>query len=186
MNIIPQEITLIELCRLLNITPSWVNKTIGELSLSKSGRGKIRVFSREEYYVFRNIKIMLICNISWSFIKKLRQKEKHLKDKISDLIKKLEEEEKQGKVSLHRLSNQHYSCMKFLLAEDLIIPYSVIDNIRDDSQTPITIRSLIDEATINEEELFLVKQKLIEEINKIKIDLDDLLNSPPYGAITNE
>lgn len=186
MNIIPQEITLVELCGLLNITPSWVNKTIRELSLSKSGRGKMRVFSREEYYVFRNIKIMLIGNISWGLIKKLRQKEKHLKDKISDIIKKLEEEEKQGKVSLHRLSDQDYSRVKFLLAEDLIIPYSVIDSIYNDSREPFSIRNLIDSATATEEDLFSIKQKLMEEIKKIKIDLEDLLKSPPYGAITNQ
>lgn len=185
MSIIPQEITLVDLCKLLDITPSWINKTIRELSLSKSGRGKIRLFSREEYYMFRNIKIMLICNTSWSFIKKLRQKEKHLRDKISGLVKKLEEDEKRGKVSLHHISKPPYPCTKFLLVEDLIIPYSVNDNIYNDSQNPTTITNLIDTETMNEEDLFLLKQRLTGESNKLITDLKDFLDSPPYGAVTN-
>lgn len=122
MAIISKEMSLIELCRLLNVTPSWVNKTIKELDLPRSGRGNLRMFTRQDYFIFRNIKVLLLCDISWSFIKELRKDEQLLIKEFKKFITETEQEAKDGKCTL--TSGPMY--ISLMLSPDIECSFSII------------------------------------------------------------
>ncbi len=72
-----------------------------QMDMAKEGRGKKRMFTRAEFFIFRNIKILRMCpDISWIYIKELKELETKYKARFTDWVKDLEQKEKDGKCKL--------------------------------------------------------------------------------------
>jgi len=100
MGIIASELTLVELCGELKVTPSWVNKAIRDFNLPREGRGRLRKFTRNEFIVLRNAKIFLQLGYSLTFLQDLQKEEALLRKHITDVIEKTEKDFKNGKTKL--------------------------------------------------------------------------------------
>lgn len=89
MKLIPKETGIVDLCYLLGVTPAWIGKTMRELNMPMQGRGRKRVFSEGEFQIFKNIKLLRLCEISWSEIKEARRRDEKAARHITSYINKL-------------------------------------------------------------------------------------------------
>lgn len=145
-----KEITLKQICWRLNVTAPWVGKVITKLNLHKVGRGKRRIFSKDEYVRIRNIKIMRECGISWAIIERLRKKEDLAKSRI----------EKSYPLGKYKPGEKIYQ-MNFMLVESL----------KTDREPTSLVR---------EHELSGGLKEIIHKAKENKKVLEDFLNTSYY------
>jgi hypothetical protein len=180
MAIIPNEMSLVELCSKLNVTPSWVNKTITELNLQREGRGRTRLFTRDEYYIFRNIKILLICGVSWSYIKELRDKEREIRNRFEKTRDSLIKSATEGKIKTNRLPEKdtHFPFsafeITFLLNSPVTSPIFLYSSINEKGERiEFNFRKMTDEGLIGDISDLPVQGKNIG--SAVKSTYDDIV-----------
>lgn len=100
LGIIPSELTLVELCNKLNTTPSWVNKAIRDFNLSREGRGRLRRYTKDEFIVLYNAKMLLQIGYSLTYLKDLQKEEAKVRDEIIKRIGIIERDVKAGKTKI--------------------------------------------------------------------------------------
>lgn len=109
--VIPSELTLIELCNELNTTPSWVNKAIRDFNLSREGRGRLKKYTKDEFIILRNAKMLLQIGYSLTFLKDLQREEAKVRNEIIENIRTIEMNVKAG---LARTVGIGTECLFFL------------------------------------------------------------------------
>ena len=169
-----------ELCHRLNVTPSWVGKVKRELCLAQKGKGKLRLFTREEFWLFRNVKIMRICNISWSIIKEVHEKEQKIRKDISQYVKKLENLAKKGNANLVKGK----AFFEFILEKPIEIPFNIYANYQN-SKGKTTIHQELS-LYLEESGLNWLKQELDAEVEKTKKELEHFTQMLFYRPIEAE
>jgi hypothetical protein len=180
MSLIPKEQTLVEICQRLNVTPSCISKVKKELGLHQKGKGKLRLFTREEFWLFRNVKIMRTCNISWSIIKEIYEKEQKIRKDIALYVKKLKKINKNKKASLVKGK----AFLEFILEKPLEIPFNIYANYQKQKGTTTIYNEL--SLYLEESGLTWVKQEVDMEVEKTKKELEQFTKMMFYKPIEAE
>ena len=75
-------LNLADLCVQLQVTPPWVGKALQQLNFERKGRGRERLFSRDEVSILRNVKMLRLCGVSWEELKEIRKREQKTKREL--------------------------------------------------------------------------------------------------------
>jgi|GEM_PF-3153274 len=178
MAIIPTELTLIELCQKLSVTPSWIGKTIRELGMPQHGRGKTRIYSRNEYYILRNIRIMRMCNISWSYIKEVRTAEGKARKKIIQTAEMVKEKIKNG--TARTKQGEFEFEIPFMLQPDVEIKFQLYEALNDKKEWIENDITQEAEQIINEQGLRYHLERIKEELKKIEEEIKEFYDNTPW------
>ena len=116
-----EELTLHQVCQELNETSGWVSKSLTLLKLSKYGRGKERLFTKDEVYLLKSAKMLRTLDYNWGWIVELKKREESVRDELKEWLEEIEKSAKRySGIKLKQGAMQ----IQFLFLPPLEVPYS--------------------------------------------------------------
>lgn len=174
-------IPFIELCNLLNVSPEWVRAAVAELHLPHFDKDANAAFTQAEYRILNLVRIMLLCNTSWAYIRDLRQKEARIREGILWRRDEFLKARQEKKVNL--LGGIPY-LIHFMLNEPVEITFEKVEYLDGDQKGKCDSFIELSQGYVNESGLLKDKRSFEERVEKLKEELSEFQRFLPYQFVS--